>query len=313
MTIKCKIGLHTWNGCKCSVCKKSRDSEHDWTKDCEKCSQCGKTREFFHDYTKDCLVCAKCGKYSRYRHEWNVNVCINCSVEKPKIEWVNIPAGTFLMGSPISERGREDIETQHEVTLNSFKMSKYAVTFEQYDFFCEDIRKLKPNDNGLGRGSRPVINLSWYDAKLFADWMGCRLPTEAEWEYACRAGTTTRFNTGETLSASQANYNSNYQEYTIPNAEFTRKLLPVGSFAPNQWGLYDMHGNIWEWCSDWWTHYPTEPQINPKGHPAGVLRVYRGGCWLLDDLHCRSAYRGAFDPNCREYDCVGFRLVSSNK
>ena len=126
---------------------------------------------------------------------------------RPIIEWASIPTGTFAMGSPSSEENRSSNETQHQVTLSAFNISKYEVTFKQYDAFCEATGRSKPMDRGWGRGNRPVINVSWYDATAFAEWMGCRLPTEAEWEYAASGGTTTPFNTGYDLKTSKANYN----------------------------------------------------------------------------------------------------------
>lgn len=228
--------------------------------------------------------------------------------KKPTIEWVNIPAGTFMMGNPASEKDRSNDETQHQVTLSAFRMSKYEVTFEQYDAFCAATGRSKPNDEGWGRGKRPVINVSWNDAKAFADWMGCRLPTEAEWEYAARAGTTTPFNTGNCLSTAQANYDGNYPYSGCSKGEYRQKTLPVGSFAANAWGLYDMHGNVWEWCSDWYAAYPTGAQTNPKGPSTGSYRVYRGGSWLNLAQSCRSASRGNYTPDGRGE--IGFRLVS---
>lgn len=230
---------------------------------------------------------------------------------KPTIEWVFIPAGTFTMGSPESEVNRCDEEVQHKVTLSAFKMSKYAVTFEQYDMFCEATGREKPHDAGWGRGKRPVINVDWDDAVAFADWMGCRLPTEAEWEYACRAGTTTPFNTGNNLTTSHANYNGQYPYNGNDYGEYREKTLPVGSFAPNAWGLYDMHGNVWEWCSDLYGKYSETNQTNPTGPEKAPFsfpfRVVRGGTWFTSACDCRSAYRNFATPDYRFF--VGFRLV----
>ena len=229
--------------------------------------------------------------------------------KKPTIAWVSIPAGTFTMGSPSSEVDRGIDETQHQVTLSAFKMSKYEVTFEQYDLFCDATGRSKPSDEGWGRGNRPVINVSWHDATAFAEWMGCRLPTEAEWEYACRAGTTTPFNTGNNLTTSQANYDGNYPYNNNAKGEYRQKTMPVGSFAANAYRLFDMHGNVWEWCSDWYGDYSTSAQTNPKGASSGSYRVYRGGSWLNDALDCRSADRCGTAPDIRD-NFIGFRLVS---
>jgi len=223
-----------------------------------------------------------------------------------EIEMVSIPAGTFTMGSPASEVDREDNESpRHQVTLSAFKMSKYEVTFEQYDLFCDATGRSKPADQGWGRDNRPVINVNWDDATAFAEWMGSRLPTEAEWEYACRAGTTTPFNTGNNLTTSQANYDG-----SPSGGEYRQKTLPVGSFAPNAWGLYDMHGNVWEWCSDWYGDYFASAQTNPKGASSGSYRVYRGGDWYDYALNCRAANRNRGTPDNRHNGFIGFRLVS---
>jgi len=217
-----------------------------------------------------------------------------------------IPAGTFTMGSPASEVGRRSDETQHQVTLSAFKMSKYEVTFEQYDLFCDATGRSKPNDEGWGRGNRPVINVSWHDATAFAEWMGCRLPTEAEWEYACRAGTTTPFSTGNNLTTSQANYDGNYPYNNNAKGEYRKKTLQVGSFAANAYGLFDMHGNVWEWCSDWYGDYSTSAQTNPKGASSGSHRVIRGGSWIINAPSCRAADRYDITPVYRN-STIGFR------
>ena len=225
------------------------------------------------------------------------------------IEWVDIPAGTFTMGSPEHEEERfEDEGPQHSVSLSGFKMSKYAVTFDQYDAFCDARGRQKPDDRGWGRGNRPVIKVDWNDATAFAQWMGCRLPTEAEWEYACRAGTTSPFNTGSCLSSGQANYDGNCPYSNCSEGTYLEKTMPVGSYTPNAWGLYDMHGNVWEWCSDWYGAYSSGAQINPKGPPSGSNRVLRGGGYYFRGGDCRSASR---DYDARSFGpyAIGFRLV----
>ncbi len=213
------------------------------------------------------------------------------------IEWAEIPAGTFMMGSPANEADRRGNETQHQVTLSAFFMSKYAITFELYDAYCDEMGLEKPDDAGWGRKKHPVINVSWYDANCFARWIGCRLPTEAEWEYACRAGTTTPFNTGSKINKHDANIES-------------EKTLPVGLFNPNGWGLYEMHGNVWEWCADWFGDYSIKSQTNPQGPSNGSERVLRGGCWNRYADYCRSANRDNSAPDDR-FRSVGFRLISS--
>ena len=237
-------------------------------------------------------------------------ISITVSAQKPIIEWVDIPAGTFTMGSPKSELEREKNETQHQVTLGGFKMSKYEITYEQYDSFCEATGRTKPEDQGWGRENRPVVKVSWFDAKAFADWMGCRLPTEAEWEYACRAGTTTPFFSGTNLTTEQANYNGNYPYYKNAKGKYYERTMKRGSFDPNAWGLFDMCGNAFEWCSDWLGDYPVEAQTNPQGPLTGTVRVLRGGSWYSYAVYCRSASRDSRDPNVH-YDDFGFRIVSS--
>ena len=230
---------------------------------------------------------------------------------KPIIEWAVIPAGTFTMGSPESEADRSKNETQHQVTLSAFLISKYEITFEQYDSFCDATGREKPDDEGWGRGKRPVINVSWNDAGAFAQWMGCRLPTESEWEYAARGGTSSPFNTGNNLTSSQANYDGNNPYNNNPKGEYRKKTLPVGSFAANEYGLFDMHGNVWEWCSDLYGEYPASAQIDPKGAVSGKTHVRRGGGWNDYARRCRSAYRDNVTPGYSDYS-IGIRLVKSD-
>jgi sulfatase modifying factor 1 len=235
------------------------------------------------------------------------------SKNKPIIEFVDIPGGTFIMGSPVTEQGRKDDEIQHKVTLSAFKMSKYPVTFEQYDVFCEATGRRKPWDVGTGRGKMPVSQVSWYDANAFAEWMGCRLPTEAEWEYAARANTTTPFYTGDCLTTDQANFNGKEPYTNCEKSENRNKPLPVGSFPPNAFGLYDMHGNIWEWTNDWYGEYDIEDTLNPKGPETGENKVLRGGGWREPARECRSAYRGGgrgLYPGTRGAG-ISFRIVKS--
>ena len=218
------------------------------------------------------------------------------SFKRPEIEFAHIPGGTFSMGSPVTEQGRIDDEVQHEVTLSTFKMSKYCITFDQFDIFCEATGRKKPW--GFKRGNMPVSQITWYDAQAFANWMGCRLPTEAEREYAARANTTTPFYTGDSLTLDQAYFNN----------KSGREAMPVGSFPPNAFGLYDMHGNMVEWCSDWYGEYNIDEKMNPKGPETGKIKVIRGGGFWTPGWRCRSACR-AGDPPGNRGAGLSFRIV----
>lgn len=246
------------------------------------------------------------------------------------------------MGSPTDEVEREADETQHQVTLSAFKMSKQEITVAQFKAFVDATGYVTDADNGTGGVSgsgiwtgtkfelkagvnwkcdekgnprpsteynHPVIHVSWNDAVAFASWLGCRLPTEAEWEYACRAGTTKPFSTGYNFTTEQANYDGNYPYSNFAKGVYRERTIPVGSFSPNAWGLYDMHGNVWEWCSDWYGDYPTVAQTNPTGPESGSYRMYRGGGWYSCAQSCRSAYRNDSFTGDRSGD-MGFRLVS---
>lgn len=228
---------------------------------------------------------------------------------KSAIEFVEIPGGSFMMGSPEDEPEREFDEPQYYISISPFKMSKYEITFDQYDAYCEATGKIKPEDEGWGRGNRPVINVTWNEANDFAVWAGCRLPTEAEWEYACRAGTASPFYTGNNITTNQVNYNGNRPYHIYPKGDDRQRTLPVGSFQPNPWGLYDMHGNVAEWCSDWFSRKYVPPAKDPKGPQTGTYKIIRGGSWCLHAYMARSAKRDNDLPYFG-YSSVGFRLVS---
>ena len=175
---------------------------------------------------------------------------------------VVIPSGSFQMGSPAGEPRRDgDEEPVHEVMLYPFAMGRTQVTFDQYDRFAKATGRKKPYDRGWGRGERPVIHVSWQDATAYAAWLSdqtgqsYRLPTEAEWEYAARVGTSTPFWTGDCIHTDQANYNGNYYDYNGCGARtgmWRKQTVPAGSLPANPWGLHETAGNVWEWTQDCW-------------------------------------------------------------
>jgi formylglycine-generating enzyme required for sulfatase activity len=237
------------------------------------------------------------------------------------IEMVEIPGGTFLMGSPASEANRDGNEgPQHEVTVSAFYMSRYEVTQEQWRAVAglpKDQTDMNPDPSYFKGDDHPVERVSWWEAMEFCTRLSrktgktYRLPTEAEWEYACRAGTTTPFAFGETITPEIVNYDGNYPYASAPKGVYRQKTTPVGSMGvANGFGLYDMHGNVWEWCMDWFAedYYRQGPSVDPTGPATGSFRVERGGGWSYDARVCRSAIRSRGTPSGR-FDGLGFRLL----
>ncbi len=234
-------------------------------------------------------------------------------------EMVVIPGGRFLMGSPQSEVVRDDNEVpQHNVQIQSFALGKTEVTFDAYDRFAQVTRRKVPNDNGWGRGKRPVINVSWWDALAYAEWLSeqtgkdYRLPTEAEWEYAARSGSTTRYPWGDEASHEKANYGTDHCcSGFVEGADQWLKTAPVESFPVNAFELHDMHGNVWEWAEDCWhDNYQGAPANGSAWQDGGDCsgRVLRGGSWDNFPRYLRSAYRNRNTSNATNFN-LGFRLA----
>jgi formylglycine-generating enzyme required for sulfatase activity len=235
---------------------------------------------------------------------------------------VYIPGGTFLMGAPESEKNSTPRERpQHRVTVPSFYMGKFQVTQAQWkavSTLSKVNRNLESNPSRFKGESHPIECVSWYDAVEFCARLSrktgreYRLPSEAEWEYACRAGTTTPFHFGETITTDLANYDGNYTYGSASKGIYRQETTPVGSFPPNAFGLYDMHGNVWEWCADTWhDNYegaPTDGSAWLRGDDN--CSPVRGGSWLNLPYVCRSACRGSGLGE-RDYilDLIGCRVV----
>ncbi len=222
-----------------------------------------------------------------------------------------IPPGSFMMGSPGSEPKRKNDEAQHSVTLTKgFYMQTTEVTQGQW----KEVMGNNPSYFSSGNDC-PVEQVLWAGAQEFIRKLNrmeggdkYRLPTEAQWEYAARAGTTTPFAFGRCLSTNQANYDGNKPMPGCSKGQWMEKPISVASFQPNAWGLYDMHGNVWEWCQDWFGAYPLESVTDPSGPSSGSYLVIRGGSWRYGAWDCRSASRRARPQGYRR-SRLGFRLV----
>jgi formylglycine-generating enzyme required for sulfatase activity len=236
---------------------------------------------------------------------------------------VAIPGGKFLMGSPENEPQRRDSESpQHTVTLQPFFMGKFPVTQAQWAAVAtlEKVKiDLELDPSKFKGANRPVEHVFWHEAIEFCARLSnktgknYRLPSEAEWEYACRAETTTPFHYGETITTDLANYNGNYTYGSAPKGEDRQRTTEVGSFPPNAFGLYDMHGNVWEWCLDsWHDNYngaPTDGRawVNDNDNQN---KIVRGASWNSNPRICRSAHRRSYRRNNMAVN-VGFRVVAA--
>ncbi|MFH1240829.1 MAG: formylglycine-generating enzyme family protein [Pseudomonadota bacterium] len=233
------------------------------------------------------------------------------------MEFVLIPAGTFTMGSPSNEPNRNRDEVLHKVTISKpFYMQTTEVTLKQW----RSLMGTRLFGEQKGPDNEPVVKVSWHDcmdfiAKLNALKEGTySLPTESQWEYACRAGSTTPYSWGNDIDCSKAMYSNNTQkakkcvDYVKSRGVAPDGPAPVKTYPPNAWGLYDMHGNVWEWCEDQYGPYPKGGAVDPRGPSSGTAKVRRGGSWFKYGYFCRSANRNYGHPMSR-YQTTGFRLV----
>ncbi|MDO4571537.1 MAG: formylglycine-generating enzyme family protein, partial [Planctomycetia bacterium] len=222
--------------------------------------------------------------------------------------WRWCPAGEFMMGSPSGE-GHDWEKPQHRVTLTQgFWMLETQVTQRMWESVMGN------NPSRFKGANLPVECVSWHDCVKFCEKISklsglkIQLPTEAQWEYACRAGTTTAYSFGNSCNGKEANCDGNYPYGTKKKGPYLQRTTEVGSYPANAWGLYDMHGNVWEWCSDWYGGYVESPTSDPKGPDSGSRRVRRGGSGADYAECCRSARRSCSAPT-RSGDAVGFRLL----
>jgi formylglycine-generating enzyme required for sulfatase activity len=213
-------------------------------------------------------------------------------------------AGSFQMGSKMNT-GDMDEWPIHNVELNDFYIDKYEVTKEEFE------KVMGHNPSGFkGCNTCPVDNVTWFEADEYCRKVNKRLPTEAEWEYSCRSGTGTIFHYGNTLSSDKSNFNGSRPYGGAPTGIARNKALPVGSFEPNKWKLYDMHGNVSEWCSDWYgeNSYGNSESKNPRGPEEGKFKVVRGGSWRDDANTLRTTNRTSYNPSLR-LKSIGFRCA----
>jgi formylglycine-generating enzyme required for sulfatase activity len=273
--------------------------------------------------TSTCLLHQQGDRWSMERRALEVDGSRQELGQGVELTMVKIPAGGFLMGSPENEPDRFDDEgPQHEVKLGGFWMAQTPITQAQWlavAVWPKLERDLKPDPSKFKGPNRPVERVSWLDAQEFCRRLSQRtgqsygLPSEAQWEYACRAGSTTPFCFGATLTTELANYHGNFVYQNGPKGAYREQTCEVASFAANSWGLHDLHGNVWEWCADHWhdSYHLAPGDDQPWLVPAAAAdaqKLLRGGSWDFYPGSCRSAFRGLNQPD-DAYDVVGFRVV----
>ena len=235
------------------------------------------------------------------------------------MEFVLIPAGAFIMGSPPEEPSRNKDEVQHQVSITKpFYMQATEVTLKQWRALMG--KRFFGLFKRRGKGNKPIVKVSWFDCVDFIKKLNAlnegiyRLPTEAEWEYASRAGSQEAYSWGKDIDCTKAMYSNNTVksedclDYVRSRGLATDSPAPVKSYPPNAWGLYEMHGNVWEWVQDWYGGYPPTAVVDPQGVETGTERVRRGGSWFKYGRACRSANRNFAHP-ATKHNTLGFRVV----
>jgi formylglycine-generating enzyme required for sulfatase activity len=277
------------------------------------------TRLLMTNNTQFWIDLGSTNKPSRFYRAVQVTNAVPTNPNPERLVW--IPAGAFLMGSPSTEQDRLESEGPQTTVIitKGFWIAKFETTQEEY------LAVMGNNPSSFtGDLKRPVEQVLWHEATNYCakvttweraagrlpDGYLYRLPTEAEWEYACRAGTTTPFGIGNgmSLSSTQANFDGNYPYGESDKGSSLGKTTQRGSYEPNAWGLYDMHGNVWEWCLDWFGAYPGGILVDPRGGNSGVDKIVRGGCWYREGAACRSASR-SYDRPTGKKAFIGFRVV----
>ncbi len=313
----------------CPICGKKNEPKETF-----RCRECGRDNLCLRHQDEATYLCTDCAARKAREEEARQEAARKAEAERKAREWIGsqpgerrivhvgsqeialrwCPPGTFIMGSPTDEEGRSDDETQHEVTLkHGFWMGETPVT----QGLWKEVMGVNPSSNTAG-DDYPVENVSWTDCQMFLTELNSKsakdfhwaLPTEAQWEYACRAGSTTAYCWGDSLNGRKANCDGRYPCGTTSKGPFWGRTTPVCSYAANDWGLYDMHGNVWEWCADWYGAYPANAITDPVGPLSGSFRVDRGGSCFHFACQCRSANRVKFLPDDRDYD-LGLRIVSN--